>query len=49
MAEFVQQALEAMLPELEQLQRVQLFSKEEVKWVLYILKELQVFKSQAET
>ena len=34
MAEYVESNLESMVPELEQLQRVQLFTKEEVKYVL---------------
>ena len=33
MAEFVQQSVEEMLPELEQMERVKLFSAKEVRWV----------------
>ena len=33
MAEFVELRLEEMLPELEQMQRVQLFTEQEIKYV----------------
>lgn len=41
MAEFVQQRLEDLLPELEQLERVQLFTKEEVRAVIKRRKEFE--------